>query len=421
MNDLERDLKELFERRAARVDTPGLAPGTVLRRGRRRQVGTVVVGALACLVAVGVTAAAVGQARHPAVIPGGNGLPERTTTIGGVPVTAPAGWTLVDDWPLAAILPTTSQTCSFTATGTAVDGNGSPVEGIPSTTPIDGSSGDGSSTGQACSQENVGYPAGVPVLQLANFEIPLMETVCGLSDQGAPAALPDAGVAVYVGAFPSGVSTQALTDACSGSDKGTNGLLVETFADRGVQTAYAAVVVAGAGASSDDIGIAQDYARSLGGLRIDPTAPASSQGPGYVLAAGKGGDTSWRLEAGITSFDRQDGAPAVGAVMVTTDASGEGSRTVGLPTDKPVNDDYVNLGPAGVVQFGTATSTVSGVDVVDASGNAERATMLAWPAELGSLPGVQGTPRGWLWYAGAGEPGAVRPIVAPGPNAVPTP
>ncbi len=60
MSDLERDLKELFERRAAGVDTPGLAPRTVLYRGRRRQVGTVVVGALACLVAVGVAAAAIG-------------------------------------------------------------------------------------------------------------------------------------------------------------------------------------------------------------------------------------------------------------------------------------------------------------------------------------------------------------------------
>jgi hypothetical protein len=80
MNDLEHDLRELFDQRASDVDVPGLAPATVLTRGRRRQVGTVVTGVLACLVALGVAAAAVGQARHPAIIPGGgNGLPARTT------------------------------------------------------------------------------------------------------------------------------------------------------------------------------------------------------------------------------------------------------------------------------------------------------------------------------------------------------
>src|SRR3954467_2959530 len=114
MTDLEHDLREMFEQRASHVDAPGLPPKDVLRRGRRRQAGTVVTGLVACLIGLGVAAAAVGQARHPALIPGrGNDLPERTTSIGGVPVTAPAGWTLVDDWPLAAVLATTNETCSF--------------------------------------------------------------------------------------------------------------------------------------------------------------------------------------------------------------------------------------------------------------------------------------------------------------------
>src|SRR3954447_15650630 len=143
MNDLEHDLRELFEQRASNVDVPGLAPKAVLHRGRRRQVGTVVTGVLACLVAAGVAAAAIGDARHPALIPGrGNGLPERTTSIGGVPVTAPAGWTLVDDWPLA-VLATTNETCSFSGTGTAVD-QPTDVAPVPSTTPSnEDTSGDG--------------------------------------------------------------------------------------------------------------------------------------------------------------------------------------------------------------------------------------------------------------------------------------
>src|SRR3954451_3586072 len=161
MTDLEHDLRELFEQRASHVDVPGLAPKDVLRRGRRRQAGTVVTGLVACLIGLGVAAAAVGQARHPALIPGrGNGLPERTTSIGGVPVTAPAGWTLVDDWPLAAVLPTTSETCSFGATGTPAEQPGSAAEPAPTEAPPNGgTSGDGGATsGQTCTTKNVGYP-----------------------------------------------------------------------------------------------------------------------------------------------------------------------------------------------------------------------------------------------------------------------
>src|SRR5512133_83560 len=179
MNDLEHDLRELFEQRASGVDAPGLAPNDVLRRGRRRQVGTVVTGVLACLVALGVAAAAIGQARHPNVIPGErNGLPARTTSIGGVPVTAPAGWTLVDDYPLAAVLGTSQQTCSFSATGAAVGANGSPVQGSPS--PGEGgAAGNGASaSGQSCTQERTSLDTSLPFFQLANFSLPLTRTPC---------------------------------------------------------------------------------------------------------------------------------------------------------------------------------------------------------------------------------------------------
>ncbi len=114
MNDLERDLHELFDQRARDVDPAGLAPESVLRRGRRRQARTVIGGALAGVVVLAVAMAAVGSVQHSAnVTPGGsNDLPVRTTNIGGVPVTAPAGWTLIDDWPLAAQVVTSTQ-CVF--------------------------------------------------------------------------------------------------------------------------------------------------------------------------------------------------------------------------------------------------------------------------------------------------------------------
>jgi len=181
----------------------------------------------------------------------------------------------------------------------------------------------------------------------------------------------------------------------------------------------AAAVVAGPSATQADLATATGYVRSLDGIMVDETPPAA-EGPGYVMATGQGGGVSWRLEAAITSFDHQDGAPTVGAVMATTTSVDTGSRTVDLSTSQRVNDDYIDLGPAGIVQFGTATSEVSGIDIVDPSGGIQSAHRFSWPAALGSLPGVLAAPTGWLWYASAAERGTVRPLMASAPTAAPT-
>jgi hypothetical protein len=275
MNDLEHDLRQLFDRRASSIDTPGLPPKDVLRRARRRQVGTVVTGVLACVLALGVVAVALGQTPHPAVIPGdGNGLPERTTSIGSVPVTAPAGWTLVDDYPLASVSPTASESCSFSGTGTPVEGDGSSGEGdgsssagaVPSATPSGrGASGEGSSaSGQTCTTENVDYAAGLPILQLANFQVPLLQTVCGLADPQPPAALPADGVAVYVADMNASAEVPALQSACPGSEDAPAGL-PRFFNDAPHGAHFAAIGVAGPDASGADLAVARDYISSLSG------------------------------------------------------------------------------------------------------------------------------------------------------------
>jgi hypothetical protein len=413
MNDLEHDLRELFDRQASSLDTPGLPPKAVLRRGRRRQVGTVVTGVLACIVALGVVAVALGQARHPAVIPGrDNGLPERTTSIGGVPITAPAGWTLVDDWPLSKLLPATSQECSFTATGTAVTENGSPIE----STPTDGSGGSGEQPGNSCTATPVDYAAGFPVLQMANFEIPLMKTVCGLADQGSPASIPDDGVAVYVGVFAAGAKPFADPRACPNATPQVSIAHISGLSD----SVLAATVVAGPSASDADLAIATDYVGGLDGITVDSTPPAAA-GPGYVMAAGQGGGVSWGLEAAITVFDHQDGSPTVGAVMTTTTDSDTGSRTVDLPTDQQqIADDYIDLGDNGVVQFGTADADVTGVRIVDPAGGTVPTTMLGWPVSLSSLPGLTHAPTGWIWFAPTPARGEVQASSPSAPTAAPT-
>ena len=122
MNDLDRDLRELFHDKAGSIDASPAAPTDVLRRGRRRQVRTVFASSLAAVAALAIAVAVAARlSGGPNQIPVTNPpYGERIATIHGITVTAPAGWTLIDDWPVASLLPTTSQTCSFSATGSPI-------------------------------------------------------------------------------------------------------------------------------------------------------------------------------------------------------------------------------------------------------------------------------------------------------------
>jgi len=65
MNDLERDLTALFQQKAASVDPVPMAPDGVLRRGRRRQFGTVAGGLLGAVALVIVGLLVVGSITPP--------------------------------------------------------------------------------------------------------------------------------------------------------------------------------------------------------------------------------------------------------------------------------------------------------------------------------------------------------------------
>ncbi len=401
MNDLERDLHELFEQRATKVDAPVLAPNAVLRRGRRRQARTVAGSAIAGVLAIAVAVAAIGVVRRPEKVPlEGPSLPARTTSIDGIPVEAPAGWTLVDDWARHAIIGTSATSCSFTATGVPVDQNGSTAASSSDVT--------SSGTDEPCMLSPLPQPAGVPVFQLANFEIPLMETVCALDDQGTATSIPPDGVAVYVADLQGAPNIPRLLDSCPGSEDAPEGLLQTGIMDVGHHTSYAAVGVVGPTASSEDIGIARDYIESLSGIEVTPTDPFALGGPGYVIAAGSEGDTSWRLKAGITTFSQEDHVATLGAVLVTTDPNAESAKLVDLPTSQSVLEDSVDLGSAGVVQFGTAKATVTGVDIVDSNGDVTPATLLPSPDGIRTLEGVNGAVDGSIWYAVGDERGGVE-------------
>jgi len=112
MNDLERDLATLFRERADDIETRTVPPGNVLRRGRRRQIGTILGGSALFVSTILLLIIAIASVRSaPNSVPAVPSTPSRTATIHGITVTAPSGWTLIDDWPIAASLPSSSETC----------------------------------------------------------------------------------------------------------------------------------------------------------------------------------------------------------------------------------------------------------------------------------------------------------------------
>jgi hypothetical protein len=256
----------------------------------------------------------------------------------------------------------------------------------------------------------------VPILQLANFAIPLTQTVCGLADQQPPATVPADGVAVYVADLQATADIPSLQSACPSFGNPALGL-PQVFYDTGHHTDYAAIGVAGPDASDADLTAARDYIASLSNIEVTAAPPPSNSGPGYVMASGAPGDTSWRLEAGMTSMGAR-GGPGVGAIMITTDSAGADARTVELPTQQRIADDAVDLGADGFVQFGTATTDVTGVDV-DAPSGTVPATMFAWPAN--ALSADLTSRDGWIWFARTPERGDVRASFATTPTTAPTP
>jgi hypothetical protein len=392
MNDLERDLRLLFRDQAASVDAPTLAPEPVLRRSKRRQMRTVVAGAAAAVIVLLAAVVAIGAIGNPtATVPTGHAAyGERTATIGGVAVTAPAGWTLIDDSPMARILPASSESCSFSGSGVPVAGPGASQAGSAA-------AGDTvEQPQQSCSTSPVAMPAGIPVLQLANFALPAVGFVCDVADIER-ANIPSDGAAAYVAAFPNGIKTADLDEACPGSEE------IQTFADRDVTTVYAAVSVVGPDAPAEDAAAVRDFVHALGGARIVPSDP-STAGPGYVVAAGVDGGMPWRLEAGFISLESPD-AP-IGAILVMTDPDGHETSSVSPPSDRIAETDS-QLADGTWLQWGTAGASVTDITSVAADGTRTEANLVPWPDGLRSFTDPT-TLDGVIWEVRVPERGTLE-------------
>ena len=110
-DDMERRLRELFEDKATESAAASRAPEPVVKRARRRQLGTIAVSVVTVIALAGVSFAGIRtlngtgeQSLMPADIsPYDSGrypVFERTAQIESLSVTSPSDWYLVNQWPL---------------------------------------------------------------------------------------------------------------------------------------------------------------------------------------------------------------------------------------------------------------------------------------------------------------------------------
>jgi hypothetical protein len=305
MNDDERDLRDLLERKAGSVGTvaPRL-PDAMRKRGRRRQLGTALVSGvtvLAVLVgSVGVLRAIdTGTDRRPTPADdpwSGYEVFERTATVGSFTITSESDWYLVR--------PATDGLC----------GGEKPCE----------------------------------ALQLSNFDPGLDRSVC---DE----PLPPDGVALVVSSAlelnPRDVPPWPMTI----EDPNTVGRCGEGryfhFLDEGNRYPYTAWLGQGPAAGNRELARLQ---RSFQDMRIEPTALAAMGRAAYVIAGGENAAGPWRLELRPSTSD----APTANVdVSVVSPEGGAGAADFSVPYGSPIEQS------GGDPVFGAVTKEAVSVEI----------------------------------------------------------
>jgi hypothetical protein len=173
--DIERELRELFRDKAGEapvstLGTSGAAPQQVLRRGRRRQVGTVLASVLVA-VALGVGSFAglrslIRSDQDPFRAGHEYEVFERTATVEAFTITSPSDWFLVNEWPRSLHIAVGSGSASKECT-------------VGVEPPV-------------CTGDDETYveplPSGLPMFQLSNTDMGLSTDACG-TDLAAGAAV----------------------------------------------------------------------------------------------------------------------------------------------------------------------------------------------------------------------------------------
>ena len=297
MNDVERELRDMLERKAGSVG--GVAPRlpeAVRKRGRRRQAGTAAIGAftvaaVALVSFAGLRAIDLGDADGgvPANDPwSGYEVFERTATIENFTITSPSDWYLVNQWPLARM---SARTDSVVASGEC-----------DLTIPPDG--GD---PRKDCDLSPADIPtvntAPAPILMFASNDPGLGHSPCATGDlqlSGDDAVLEvaiDPGVidAREAGEPTSKAQAWPVTFDESATASGPCGVGHYARFEHGVYP-YLAFAAFGPGATDEDRRILFDTFSSMQIADLAGYTAPSSQTPGYVIAGGENAAGPWRLE-----------------------------------------------------------------------------------------------------------------------------
>ena len=288
--DMERELRELFREKAgeapvATFKAPTSAPLEVLRRGRRRQVRTVIGSAAIALVLIVGSVAGLNTLLRGDADPFTTGqyeIFERTATIEAFTVTSPSDWFLVNEWPLSTQLAVGSGSASGECTA-AAPGAGQPSPVCTSSEP---------------SPQVEALPFGLPMLQLSNVDLGLNEISCGQD-------LPTNAAVLYVGLdyqraifgakdptipeFPPGIGLPPEGDGPCGPGR---------YADFTVNgDPFFAWLGIGSDVSDQDRGAVETSYEMMSAIPDWEPVPPTETTPAYVIAGGTAetGDV-WRLE-----------------------------------------------------------------------------------------------------------------------------
>jgi hypothetical protein len=401
--DIEQELRELFREKAGEAPlatprAPATAPPQVLRRGRRRQVGTVL-GSIA-VVAVLVVGSVAGLQR---LLADQEPLPtaaydifERTATVEAFTVTSPSDWYLVNQWPLSMQIAVESTSSSgFACEGVPVGSEAQPecVEtvGEESSAPLPA-------------------PHGLPMMQLSNVDLGLNANACrdGIPNSGATlyvafdAERAISGVAdPTIPAFPTGPGLPPEGDGPCGPGR------YARFTVNGEP--FFAWIGLGAAVSDEDRETVETSFEQM--TAIDDWTPAQPEfvTPGYVVAGGStNAGEPWRLEVRRVATDTELSLVVARIVQLSlgSDEWCCASTTDGSQTSEPI--------------FGTLrTSEI--VEFLPADGSAPIAgTILPMPSSLGSsldiffIEGAGGI-AGEVSAVGLGSSGSISPSPSPEP------
>jgi hypothetical protein len=350
MNDVEHDLRDLFDRKASSVG--GVAPrlpDAVRKRSRRREIGTALVSGLTVLALVVGSVAVVrsldvgGRDRTVVDDPwAGYQVFERTATIETITLTSPSDWYLVNQWPLSA--------------GTVAD-NDPGSQSCEISIPPGQESAAEACQGKGVDSARDGSPTVLPLALLSATDLGLGTSPC--LDGGVDLTSDEALLEVAI-------DREAVDRMESGEDLGlpawpvpfdeavTPGPCGEGRYARFQVGRYPYVAFLGAGPSATEadraalISLASD-------MHVDPQAfvqGTRERLPAYVVAGGESAAGSWRLE--LRPSSGKDGLPSISLGVV----SAEG--TVGLG-DVVLDDEHPIEQAGGDPVFGAVVEDATGV------------------------------------------------------------